>query len=94
VGGCIELVAARRGDELELRVLDDGPGFPPTASTAAGGVGLANVRDRVAQMYGLAACLETANRPERGAVVTIRLPFRAGAEPVSAAPAAPAVAGR
>jgi two-component system, LytTR family, sensor kinase len=67
-------VAAERADGmLLLRVEDDGPGF---ADGATDGIGLANTRARLAQLYGPSARLVTANRPEGGAVVVVGLPYR------------------
>ena len=40
------------------------------------GIGLANTRARLAQLYGEAASLATRNREQGGAVVTMRLPYR------------------
>ncbi|MCH7628102.1 MULTISPECIES: sensor histidine kinase [Novosphingobium] len=41
------------------------------------GVGLANIRDRLAQAYGENQRFEIANRPEGGFMVTLELPFEA-----------------
>jgi two-component system, LytTR family, sensor kinase len=70
----ITIAAERSGDVLALSVEDDGPGFPPQGRAA--GIGLANTRLRLAELYGARASLSTINAPEGGAVVTIRLPFR------------------
>jgi len=81
-------VRLRNGDaSAVIEVLDEGPGFPPefldhaferfsrgdSARSRAGGagLGLAIVR-AVAEVHGGSA--EAANRPEGGAVVTIRIP--------------------
>lgn len=47
---------------------------PHAAST---GVGLANIRDRLAQAYGQNQRFDIANRPEGGMIVTVELPFEA-----------------
>jgi two-component system LytT family sensor kinase len=80
--GRIEIRAARRGDMLEIRVSDDGPGLPGDGSSpaerrrAAGGIGIANTRARLRQLYGDQASLTVVNGPLGGAVATIIVPFR------------------
>ncbi len=44
--------------------------------TAAGGVGLANVRERLAVLYGEEHDFALRHRPEGGAVVSLSIPFR------------------
>ncbi|WP_225207474.1 sensor histidine kinase [Novosphingobium huizhouense] len=56
------------------------------------GVGLANIRDRLAQAYGENQRFDIGNRPEGGFVVTIELPFEAR-EPAPVAPGARAAQG-
>jgi signal transduction histidine kinase len=85
--GQIEVRAARVGDRLELSVTDDGPGFPESESIrsnggsgAAGssepaGIGLANTRARLEQLYGKEAHLRIENGGRGGAVVILSLPF-------------------
>jgi sensor histidine kinase YesM len=75
--GVIRVEAERvAGDCIELRVLDTGPGVEPTRSTDGTGVGLANTRARLQQLYGSRQHLTLANRPEGGACATVRLPLR------------------
>lgn len=80
--GSIQVCAALHGEELELNVLDDGPGFSesqlqngiqPFRSTRVGGsgLGLANVR-RLAQDLG--GSMNLHNRPGGGAQVQLLLP--------------------
>ena len=72
--GRIALRARRAGGRLHIAVEDDGPG--PARSPASGfGVGLANTRARLAQLYGEAAFLELVERPEGGTVARLALPF-------------------
>jgi len=75
--GHLRISAARGQDALELEVSDDGPGlqtaFPATASR---GIGLANTRSRLAQLYGDAARLSVDNGAEGGVTARIVLPFR------------------
>jgi len=68
--------ARKEGGSLQLRVLDDGPGFSGGPGAPRGtGVGISNTRKRLTQLYGDEASLETENRVPRGAAVTIMLPF-------------------
>jgi sensor histidine kinase YesM len=71
--GRILLRAAKDGLDLQLLVLDSGPGFPTSALHE--GIGLANTRERLAQLYGDRQRLSWSNR-HPGAAVEITLPFR------------------
>jgi len=64
-------IAASRGRGLELTVRDTGRGLgdPP-----GDGVGLDNVRARLAALFGEAGTLEVAQGPEGGVLATLRLP--------------------
>jgi sensor histidine kinase YesM len=64
------------GEWLELRVLDTGPGIEAAATSDGTGVGLANTRARLEQLYGSRQQLTLADRPEGGACATVRLPLR------------------
>ncbi len=71
-------VRARRVDDaqgthLEIAVIDDGMGF--TNAAGGSGIGLANVRERLAQLYGDAATLSLKARPEGGVIAAIVLPY-------------------
>jgi len=76
-GGALAIAARRAGGALELEVIDQGvglaPGFDPDRST---GVGLANVRARLARMYGADAGLEVGAGAACGVRVRLRLPYR------------------
>jgi sensor histidine kinase YesM len=74
--GHIRIEAHRAGDALELRVLDTGPGFMAHASSNGTGVGLANTRARLEQLYGSDHALTLGNRGDGGAVVIVRVPLR------------------
>lgn len=56
---------------------DAKPGSPVST-----GVGLPNIRDRLAQAYGSQQRFDVGNRPEGGFAVSIELPFEAREEPV------------
>ena len=80
-GGFIRVRAHVEGGQLRLQVADSGQGF---TKTSGGGTGLANIRARLAAMYGPAAQLNIgANRP-RGVTATIALPYTT-AFPIGAA---------
>jgi two-component system, LytTR family, sensor kinase len=82
------VIGARRVDTmLELVVEDDGPGFRNMRQPI--GIGLANTRLRLAELYGDRASLTLANALDGGAIVTLTLPYRECEEPVVAAPAEP-----
>lgn len=56
----IEIRATRAGESLHITVKDDGPGFPAMAKPDGHGIGLANTRARLKQLYGDAARLQIA----------------------------------
>jgi sensor histidine kinase YesM len=76
--GQVEIRARKDADRLEITVRDTGPGFQSSGGLASSrqGVGLANTRARLEQLYGAAAVLETSNLPEGGALVRVVMPFR------------------
>jgi LytS/YehU family sensor histidine kinase len=76
--GHLTIEARRNGETLELAVSDDGPGLDGRErADAMQGVGLANTKLRLSQLYGTAASLEVANAPRAAGGVTarIRVPF-------------------
>ena len=79
LGPCQLVVrCAAHEEELALSVEDDGVGAPPDASrqAPAAGIGLRNVRERLATVYGARARLSFESRPRRGARATVYLPLR------------------
>ena len=76
--GCIEIRAAHDRERLRLQVRDNGPGLPESQNAAIKeGVGLANTRARLEQLYGAAQSFELKNQPEGGLLVSLTLPFHA-----------------
>jgi sensor histidine kinase YesM len=79
--GRIEICAARRGDRLQLRVRDNGPGIQSKADaiTAREGVGLSNTRARLRQLYGPDHAFELSDAAGGGLQLTIEIPFQVDA---------------
>ena len=89
--GELRLRAERRNGDLVLEVSDSGPGFAQHAGPAGDGVatkqleepgrsstgiGLANTRARLAQLYGDRSLLTVGSQPSGGACVSVTIPFR------------------
>jgi signal transduction histidine kinase len=74
-GGSLELHAEEQDGMLEIRLHDDGPGLQPTGARREG-IGVANTRARLAQLYGDRHRFEMVNAPEGGLLVTLALPLR------------------
>jgi signal transduction histidine kinase len=70
--GRVDVVARRVGDRVVLQVSDDGPGL---GIHAGSGVGLANTRNRLEQLYGEQFSFEVRNGEDGGVVVMISLPY-------------------
>ena len=77
--GKIEIRAARQNGHLELSVRDDGPGMADGQMNKEG-IGLANTRSRLQQLYGDAHDLEIMNAAEGGLMVKMAIPFRKSAD--------------
>jgi LytS/YehU family sensor histidine kinase len=56
-----------------VEICDNGPGL---AANSREGVGVANTRARLRQLYGADHRFEMRNRPDGGLVVTVAIPFR------------------
>jgi two-component system sensor histidine kinase YesM len=82
--GCRILVAAEeRADHVAVTVRDDGPGMEPClmeqireglVEPRGSGVGIKNIQDRIAQVYGDEGSLCVESAPGSGVVVTLLLP--------------------
>ncbi|MEP6784201.1 MAG: histidine kinase [Sphingomonadales bacterium] len=76
-GAEIAVVARLSGERVQITVSDTGPGLNdatvrPSYST---GVGIANIRDRLAQAYGPDHRFDSGNAPQGGFAVTIEIPM-------------------
>jgi LytS/YehU family sensor histidine kinase len=71
--GRIEIRAWHKAGQLWLQVRDDGPGLK--TSPIPEGIGLANTRARLQQLYGREQKFELCNADDVGTVATISLPF-------------------
>jgi two-component system, LytTR family, sensor kinase len=76
--GRIAVMAERTGEQLVLRVDDDGPGTTRDPWRANGGLGLRATADRLRLLFGDRQSMEAGNAAA-GFRVTIRLPYTAGA---------------
>jgi sensor histidine kinase YesM len=72
--GRIELRGARQGDTLVLTVSDNGAGIP-AGGPKREGIGVANTRARLVELYGDRQKFELVNGPEGGLCVRITIPF-------------------
>jgi signal transduction histidine kinase len=81
-GGNLLVKADIRHGKLCVTVSDTGLGFEAAAqgTTHGTGVGLANIRERLALLYGSKATLTIANNPAGGTIVTITVPYTAHTE--------------
>jgi len=75
-GGHVSLTARRDGDAAIIDVADTGAGF---SGLSGNGTGLANIRARLAALYGPAAGCELQANAPRGVIARLRLPI----EPVA-----------
>jgi sensor histidine kinase YesM len=75
--GRVEVSARRENGRLHLQVRDDGPGLPLEWSQTNGkGIGLANTRARLEQLYGTAQEFRLANAEGGGTIATLLIPFQ------------------
>ena len=73
--GRLRIAAQRRGPELIIEIEDDGPGVSVTPQRGSHGLGLANARRRLQQLYGTNQSLELTTGQWGGALVRLTLPF-------------------
>jgi signal transduction histidine kinase len=75
-GGRIEIEARRDNGMLDLEIRDDGPGLSEVAGKEGnGGIGLANTRARLEQLYGAAHRFELSDAAGGGLAVNLAIPL-------------------
>ncbi len=74
-GGTVRIRAAIVGEDLELQVIDTGPGPGATRHSNGRGVGLQNTLRRLKTLYGENYYFETRDKDPRGMTVTLRFPY-------------------
>ncbi|MBC7240404.1 MAG: histidine kinase, partial [Chloroflexi bacterium] len=78
--GTIWIEGERVGGRLRLTVRDDGVGIPGSPAAGNGehcGLGLRNLRERLAACYGTDFLFEVRSRPGKGTAVTMVIPLSA-----------------
>jgi signal transduction histidine kinase len=74
--GEIQIRASREDSTLRLEVADSGGSIPDSQEPPHYGVGLANTRARLRQLYGDAHNFRMEKRPGGGTLVTLEIPYR------------------
>lgn len=75
-GGRVDVTAAAQDDRLVVRVRDTGTGVGALETPSAGmGVGLANIRERLAALYGERAAFTMAAADGGGTLATLSIPL-------------------
>jgi sensor histidine kinase YesM len=86
--GSLVISARRSGDDLLIEIADDGPGLAGQGRPKRG-IGLANTRARLEQLYGVSAQLTLENGPAGGAVARMTLPYHFAAADTIPTPDSP-----
>lgn len=79
--GTIRVGADATNGQLHLSVADDGPGIDLNGATMSTGVGLSNLHDRLARLYGEAYTLDLNDADPNGLTVEITLPLQHSSQP-------------
>ncbi|HEX5086028.1 MAG TPA: histidine kinase [Blastocatellia bacterium] len=76
--GVVYVSARRENDFLEIKIRDNGPGFPAAETAGAEtGVGLANTQARLKQIYNSDCRFEVGNAEDGGGLIAVSIPYRA-----------------
>jgi signal transduction histidine kinase len=70
-----DIIVSPHGEQLRVSVSDTGIGFG-RANTKGMGIGLINIRERLASLYGADASLEIGPNAPRGVIVSLTIPAR------------------
>src|SRR6185437_8950233 len=73
--GKVQITARRDGDTLRLSIQDDGPGYRAPSPRRGAGIGIANVKSRLFQIYNHEQSFAVAEASGGGTIVTISIPF-------------------
>jgi hypothetical protein len=87
--GCIEIGARKEGGRLRVSIRDNGPGIPGGSKVGGvpnEGIGLANTRARLRQLYGENHSFELRNGTPGGLEVILEIPFKHSVERSVATP--------
>ena len=76
-GGSVRIAASQAGDDIMVTVTDTGRGVAPGSRTDGQGVGLSNIRERLAVLYGARGRFALEPVAPRGMRATLSLPFEA-----------------
>ena len=74
-GGSVNIAAERREGSLVVSVTDTGRGLAATSRADGQGVGLSNIRERLAALYGPRGRFSLEPSPPRGTRATLTLPY-------------------
>jgi signal transduction histidine kinase len=86
-GADILVDARRMADRLVITIADTGPGLGGVPAESGGtGVGLANIRERLAQSYGPDHRFELADNEPQGLIVLIDVPYQTDAQSPAGSP--------
>ncbi|MEW6338741.1 MAG: sensor histidine kinase [Acidobacteriota bacterium] len=81
VGGRVRVAASAHAGQLRLIVSDNGPGMPPPSRAAArAGIGLANTRARLDELYGASHRFLLQRPSGAGLQATLVIPLRTSSE--------------
>jgi LytS/YehU family sensor histidine kinase len=75
-GGTLGLRTERDDGKLRIVIVNDGPQAAALHRAEGSGIGLANARSRLQQLYGGAYQLRLMERPQGGAELHLEIPFR------------------
>jgi sensor histidine kinase YesM len=75
-GGTVKIAVASDADTLRLSVIDTGAGLSAVELAGGNGVGLSNIRSRMAALYGDRAHFKLSRHVPRGVIATLDVPLR------------------